>query len=355
MICVAAMPVFPAGGRALAVQRDTLAEPLQALRRAAEAAGPAAADAAFAADGAARCANCHSDCEAGRLHEGRPARTLAPAVGLPLDAGGRATCLTCHRPHGKGEAGAGARLRLDNLRRELCLACHRQGGDDAPRVRIVSPPERAVVAEERLALIGLVDGPIADEYSVRINAAEFHLPVRGGGFATWLSLQEGVNSIEIATLWRLLWAGEVFRGQSAPPGYGRATFGHCTQTRQECLGCHHAEDGAVASVADADRDAALCYRCHDRFEGKRYLHGPLAVGACLACHDPHRGYGAAHLRDEQSLLCGKCHSGRDAATTVACAAPGKGCADCHDPHQSDSRYLLRGPKYTLRERRAPGR
>ena len=93
---------------------------------------------------------------------------------------------------------------------------------------------------------------------------------------------------------------------------------------------------------------ALCYGCHERNDEKRYVHGPLAVGDCLACHDPHSGYGTAHLRQEQALLCGNCHAARENSATVACNASGKGCVDCHDPHQSDTRYLLKGPQYTMR-------
>jgi predicted CXXCH cytochrome family protein len=92
----------------------------------------------------------------------------------------------------------------------------------------------------------------------------------------------------------------------------------------------------------------LCYGCHDRIDEKRYVHGPLAVGDCLVCHDPHRGYGAAHLRREQALLCGNCHAARENSATVVCNAAGKACVDCHDPHQSDTRYLLKGPQYTMR-------
>jgi predicted CXXCH cytochrome family protein len=92
----------------------------------------------------------------------------------------------------------------------------------------------------------------------------------------------------------------------------------------------------------------LCYGCHDPIDQKRYIHGPLAVGDCLACHDPHGGYGIAHLRQESTLLCGNCHGARENLSASVCSSSGKGCMDCHDPHQSDTRYLLKGPQYTMR-------
>jgi predicted CXXCH cytochrome family protein len=234
---------------------------------------------------------------------------------------------------------------MSNLQRELCLACHGGASDDQPRIRIVSPPDRTIVPEERLALIGKTSGRSPGPLAVKLNGAKFQLPVRGDAFFTWLTLQEGVNRIEIVQEERLLWAGEVFRGDGGTSGYRRRSVGHCTGSRQECLGCHDEQGAKIAR--NASDLSALCYGCHDRFEGKRFLHGPLAVGACLACHDPHSGYGSAHLRDDQAPLCGTCHAPREAAATAACIVEGKVCADCHDPHQSDVRYLLKGPKYTM--------
>lgn len=345
--------VFALCGTALAWQGDLQAEPLHGARQAGAGREILGGGREIPAEDAALCGKCHSACEEGRIHLGLPGATLPAGTGLPLGSDGRTACFTCHRPHGGAGVTGDALLRMSNLRRELCLVCHREGDDDRPRVAVVSPPERSIVQEERLALIGTISTAPAQPLAVRLNGARFQLPVRGKALFTWLKLQDGVNRIEIVQGERVLWAGEVFHGEGASSGYGRSSVGHCTGSREECLGCHDAEGARIAG--SAGNPSALCYGCHDRFEGKRYLHGPLAVGACLACHDPHSGYGAAHLRAEQTLLCGNCHAPRETAATAACNAMGKACSSCHDPHQSDTRYLLKGPKYTMRGGAPAGR
>jgi predicted CXXCH cytochrome family protein len=300
-----------------------------------------------AMDNSATCGKCHSTCENGRNHLGVSPIGEQGSAELPLDAEGCTTCITCHdsRRH-EVPVVSGAHLRISNLRRELCLACHRQDQEAGPRIEIVSPLERAVVRDERLALIGRASRLSGSELTVRLNGSEFHLHVREGEFSTWLNLQDGINRIEIAQEERLLWSGEVFHGESSLGGYKLSSSGHRTGNREQCLGCHLKNDDLSSGVMSAA--PTLCYGCHDRIDDKRYVHGPLAVGDCLVCHDPHRGYGAAHLRQEQPLLCGNCHAARENSATVVCNASGKACVDCHDPHQSDTRYLLKGPQYTMR-------
>lgn len=297
------------------------------------------------ADNSTNCGKCHSWCESGRSHEGLTPTATMTGSKLPLTADGRTTCTTCHNPHDKGGVVTGASLRMPNVRRELCLACHRQESVDNPRIEIVSPLERAIVQEERVALIGRAQRLAGAQLTVRINGAVFHLHVKDGEFNTWLTLQDGFNSIEIARDERLLWKGEIFRGQNAVNGYERSFSGHLTDNWEQCQGCHKQGDAS----AKVGQSPSLCFACHDRNNDKRYVHGPLAVGDCLTCHDPHGGYGSAHLRKEQTSLCGSCHAARESSATAACLTAGKGCVDCHDPHQSDMKYLLKGPQYTMRE------
>jgi predicted CXXCH cytochrome family protein len=346
-VYAAAGLVFLLLGPALAAQKDLSAPASGDARRVLSGRGNVAEKAAVATDNHAKCGKCHSACEDGRSHEGLLPLGAQGDAGLPLSAEGRTTCITCHdsRRHDAQGASAG-HLRISNLRRELCLACHRQATETAPRVEIVSPLEGAVVREERLALIGRAFLLSGSDLTVRLNGSEFHLQAKEGEFSTWLRLQDGTNRIEVAQQGRILWNGEVFHGESALGGYERTSSGHRTGNRAQCLECH-LKRGALRSGATGAAPA-LCYECHDRIGEKRYVHGPLGVGDCLACHDPHGGYGTAHLRKEQALLCGNCHAGRGNTSTMACNAAGRGCVECHDPHQSDARYLLKGPQYTMR-------
>lgn len=296
---------------------------------------------------AASCVKCHSACEDGRSHIGLSALAKPGSAGLPLNDEGRTICITCHESrHPDANVVSEGYLRISNLRRELCLTCHGQDSSDVPRIEIVSPLERALIQEERLAFIGRVSGLSESDLIVRINGAEFHLQLKGGEFSTWLKLQDGVNRIEVALQGQLLWRGEVFHGVSRLDDYKLTSSGHQTGNRAECRECHQKREELRSGIAGAS--PALCYGCHDRIDEKRYVHGPLAVGDCLACHDPHGGYGTAHLRQEETTLCGNCHAAREHVAAVTCSVAGKGCVDCHDPHQSDMRYLLKGPQVTMR-------
>jgi len=87
----------------------------------------------------------------------------------------------------------------------------------------------------------------------------------------------------------------------------------------------------------------LCYSCHTNlYRESDYLHGPLNVGECLFCHDPHQS-GYVHLQKApEPDLCYRCHRKEDIATV-----PGHpeylemACTDCHDPHGSSVPDLLK--------------
>lgn len=348
LLNLAAALYFLLPGAARAWQGDLHAEPLHETRQHDLANANARKRTVSAVENPAVCGKCHSFCEQGRIHGGRAAAAQSGGPRLPLAADGRVTCLTCHQPHRDGSTVADGGLRIPNHKRELCVACHRPADAATPSIEIVSPPQGALVREERLALIGRISGQIAGHLTVRLNEATFHVKAGGRDFVTWLMLRDGVNRCEISLGDQVLWRGEIFRGQSSANGYARSTSGHSTGSQQECLGCHDGTGGKLAGAEEPN--STLCYGCHEPLDGKRYLHGPLGVGACLACHDPHSGYGTAHLREEQTLLCGRCHATRGTVATSACNPAGKRCADCHDPHQSDVRYLLKGPKYTLLEK-----
>ena len=142
---------------------------------------------------------------------------------------------------------------------------------------------------------------------MRLNGAEFHLQVKRGRVFD-LAQASGRRQPHRNRARRsgCSGKGEVFHGERRRGSYERASSGHRTGNRAQCVECHQKKDEARSGGAGAA--PALCDGCHDRNGEKRYVHGPLAVGDCLACHDPHGGYGSAHLRQEQALLCGNCHA-----------------------------------------------
>lgn len=103
----------------------------------------------------------------------------------------------------------------------------------------------------------------------------------------------------------------------------------------------------------SDPATQLCLTCHADlgFKDKKYVHGPVAAGACILCHDPHSSWYANLLTGAPRNACNACHAGvRESVQKSRHAHPpvaeGR-CTLCHDPHASDQRGQLRGDGMTL--------
>lgn len=93
----------------------------------------------------------------------------------------------------------------------------------------------------------------------------------------------------------------------------------------------------------------LCGGCHNDLDAEnlaqthRVVHGPLAVGDCTFCHDPHRSPHPHLLKQaDPGQLCVSCHDQETAEKR--CSDPEaatRPCLDCHDPHAAQRRGLLR--------------
>jgi predicted CXXCH cytochrome family protein len=116
----------------------------------------------------------------------------------------------------------------------------------------------------------------------------------------------------------------------------------CMATKEKmCNLCHVIpEAGGLPRLAETAEK--LCIKCHtkDKFKGS-FVHGPFAVGACVACHDPH---GTKLTGTSGRQMCLTCHADMNARLTNAKfqhKAIEGGCTVCHAPHASDHRYELR--------------
>jgi predicted CXXCH cytochrome family protein len=87
----------------------------------------------------------------------------------------------------------------------------------------------------------------------------------------------------------------------------------------------------------------LCYNCHDDFTSSAsFVHGPVAVGQCLFCHNPHRSKIEHLLVAPEPGLCYLCHD-KNTIELIAAHPPKQlsSCTDCHNPHASSIKALLR--------------
>lgn len=103
--------------------------------------------------------------------------------------------------------------------------------------------------------------------------------------------------------------------------------------RRQCTLCHDMTrtDGFDPTV----RDSRLCDRCH---MGKRlelgWNHGPINLGSCMPCHEPHDSPLPHLLSQPVTDLCSACHAEDLARGSVFHAMPGAAnCTRCHDPHR----------------------
>ena len=106
-----------------------------------------------------------------------------------------------------------------------------------------------------------------------------------------------------------------------------------------CRRCHSSFSNQLKGSVEE-----LCKQCHtrDKFpEGK--LHGPLNVGKCTACHDPHRSSQGHLVRLPVPELCMQCHEKKLTFQRIEQHIEDKGsaCVRCHNPHASRHSPFLR--------------
>lgn len=120
-----------------------------------------------------------------------------------------------------------------------------------------------------------------------------------------------------------------------------------------CQTCH-LEDGPAEKhrYKPAREKEARCSFCHPLPEPKRIRHEPFVKLDCPKCHDPHGGENKTFLLEPTlDRLCGRCHDGKEHDGKVVSAGPQKvafphepaakgECVGCHITHQSDHEHLL---------------
>ncbi len=300
------------------------------------------------------------ECHAASLEDNINHRVgIRPSMKVPedlhLNGRGEISCITCHDPHAEYlSAKTGNRtwfLRRQMLKRELCIACHAAENYQEPKTTItmLAPANNAVVDRVPVPLIGTVSDARLAEVTVEINDSHLILSIHSRTFSTMLSLREGINTIRITGAGVTPVVLNILHNPSLPKEMTYRLYrSHGMLTRKDCFVCH---DERSKSYAIAIADADLCAKCHDRRPSGKYLHGPVAIGSCTVCHDPHGQTNPMFLIASGEALCFRCHTEADALKHLVIRSPGsgdflreKGCTFCHDPHQADRRYLLRQKK-----------
>ncbi len=106
-----------------------------------------------------------------------------------------------------------------------------------------------------------------------------------------------------------------------------------------CLDCHDVRGGRLLETVRK----GLCRSCHcfDKFLEKKFVHGPVAVNACLACHHQHKSLHPKVLIADPQTVCFNCHEMGELTTDKHHATIDEElCIDCHDAHGGDDRFYL---------------
>jgi predicted CXXCH cytochrome family protein len=87
----------------------------------------------------------------------------------------------------------------------------------------------------------------------------------------------------------------------------------------------------------------LCHRCHGEFSSlEAWVHGPVATGECLLCHEPHKTKAEFLLKKPVPELCFQCHDVQAVRTAKNHADESYStCTNCHDGHAGATKSLLR--------------
>lgn len=114
---------------------------------------------------------------------------------------------------------------------------------------------------------------------------------------------------------------------------------HRPWAEKNCLSCHNFQADNKLKLPTNE----ICYLCHKNLIQGKNVHGPVAVGACLACHDPHSTANPSLLKKSLSTICFKCHKEKRLASAMHDKVVNRGmlCVDCHDPHSGNLHYFLK--------------
>jgi predicted CXXCH cytochrome family protein len=136
----------------------------------------------------------------------------------------------------------------------------------------------------------------------------------------------------------------------------KGTWRHSTTVNQQCLACHQQAVEPIKIGFPAENVSEFCFGCHTGkrvWSSRKFIHGPLNIGGCTLCHNPHGENHRYQLIEEGSLrLCLTCHGDKEGLVAEKTAdrmpyvhgiVAGEGCVICHDPHATDQQFMLKKP------------
>jgi len=140
--------------------------------------------------------------------------------------------------------------------------------------------------------------------------------------------------------------GEPLDSNSIEPDQtGQTPAWYVHEPRKDCTTCHgkRKQRGFSSETYLIAQEPELCYNCHDDYTlSAPFVHGPVAVGQCLFCHNPHKSKIKYLLNEPEPGLCYLCHD-VNTIELIAAHSPDQlsSCTNCHNPHASSLKALLK--------------
>lgn len=113
------------------------------------------------------------------------------------------------------------------------------------------------------------------------------------------------------------------------------------------LQCHGVREGTYfsGSVKLIVEPPQLCFDCHENMDHSVTkpgisVHGPVAAGECLMCHNPHKSKYKHILSKPVPEVCFQCHNAVQ-IELIEGHSRGQNCLKCHYGHSSEEKFLLR--------------
>lgn len=268
-------------------------------------------------------------------------------------------------------------------------------GSGVSALELLTPSTSISTHTNHLVLVGTTSAPIVEVYindnklgDYPVRDSIFHVPITYGYGLNEIrvsAVNSGVvettdHSIEIEVLCgpakvghlHLLFPEYVYHqseGEALCFGCHNQELSLSSNTTavSYCRSCHRTAQGSQQHSKMADKDCKLChlqegdttdrhiirkpssgkcFSCHkDKIESfnQKYVHGPVAGGACVVCHDPHGSKYEHSLNNAEEILCFGCHEFTKEFTTMPVQHPpfatGR-CGRCHDPHATANRWVL---------------
>ncbi len=121
---------------------------------------------------------------------------------------------------------------------------------------------------------------------------------------------------------------------------------HTKVENKTCINCHQLDMLTGATKHSTNTETNLCYSCHTDKIGQfaqDYIHGPVAGGSCIICHEPHGSQFDKNLVNPQQILCFSCHDDLEEELELRVVHnpfnTGQ-CTACHDPHSTSNKWVL---------------